>query len=101
VADELHQNNIGAEFRLVVQDDGVAVDLSECLDPVIIILKPSGSRLEKAANLYTDGTDGILYYNCIDGDLDEVGLYKIQACVDIDDGVFYSSVASFKVHKNI
>jgi len=101
MSDEVHKDDIGTEFRLVIQDDGVAVDLSECLDPVMIFLKPSGSRLEKAANFLTDGSDGVLYYNCVEGDLDEVGLYKLQARVDIDDGVFYSSVVSFKVHKNI
>lgn len=101
MADEIHVGDIGSQFRLAITDDGVAVDISEYTGITITIKKPSGIRIEKDGSLYTDGTDGIVYCSSEDGDLDEVGTYKIQARIEINGGTFNSSVGSFKVHHNI
>lgn len=101
MADEIHVNDIGTEFRILISDDGSTVDLSAATDILMIFKKPSGSRIERNADFYTDGTDGLVYYRSVEGDLDEVGTYKIQANVSIGGGVFNSSVGSFKVHHNI
>lgn len=101
MADEIHVNDIGTEFRVLVSDDGSTVDLSAATDIVMVFKKPSGTRIERNADFYTDGTDGLVYYRSVDGDLDEVGTYKIQTIVTIAGGTFNSSVGSFKVHHNI
>lgn len=101
MSNEVHVNDIGTEFRITVKDDGVVVDVSGATTTQIIIRKPSGTVLTVSATLYTDGSDGIIYYNAVSGDLDEVGLYKIQAKVVIGAGTFYTSVGSFKVYCNI
>lgn len=101
MADEIHLNDIGTEFRVTIKDDDSIVDISAATTLNLIILKPSGSRLVKNADLYTDGVDGIITYSIVAGDLDEIGSYKLQAMVEINGGTFYSNIVSFKVHCNI
>lgn len=101
MADEIHVNDVGTQFRLLITDDGEAVDISNSTNVVIFFRKPSGTKIEKEANFYNDGSDGIVFCTSEDGDLDEIGTYKIQAKVEINESAFHSSVASFKVHHNI
>jgi hypothetical protein len=101
MSEEIHALDIGTELRITITDDGVAVDLSTATTLEYLIRKPDGSLLTVNADLYTDGTDGILTYTTVDGDTDIAGLYKIQAKVTIGSGTFYSSSAAFKVHCNV
>jgi hypothetical protein len=101
MSDEVHVNDIGTEFRITLTEEGTAVDISAATSLQILIRKPSDTLLELEADLYTDGTDGVITYTSVDGDLDEVGTHKIQGKIEIDGGVFYSSIGSFKVHHNV
>jgi hypothetical protein len=51
--------------------------------------------------LYTDGSDGKIYYTSIDGDFDEVGTWRIQCKIGIGGGTFRSDVGTFKVYENL
>jgi hypothetical protein len=101
MSDEIHVGDEGTQFRITVKESGVALDISTASDMVINIRKPSNTLLSVAGDFLTDGTDGVLTYTTVAGDLDEVGTYKIEAVVSIDGGVFTSSSASFKVHHNV
>lgn len=102
MSQQIHVNDVGTEFRIAITDDDSAiVDLSSATVLQIIFKKPDSTDLVVEANLYTDGTDGIIYYNAVEGDLDQSGLYKIQGYVEIGAGSFYSSIGSFKVHCNL
>jgi hypothetical protein len=101
MADEIHALDEGTELRITVKDDGVIVDLSSASSLEFLIRKPDGSLLTVVADLFTDGTDGILTYTTVSGDTDIAGLYKIQAKVTIGSGLFYSSSAAIKVHCNV
>ena len=57
--------------------------------------------MQKSRTLDSDGTDGKVYYNTIAGDLDEAGLYKLQAKVILPSGTYYTDIYSFKVHCNL
>lgn len=57
--------------------------------------------LTRSGTLETDGTDGQMYYIVVAGDLNEAGVYKIQAQVFLSSGTFYSTTATFKVHCNL
>ena len=98
---EIHVSDIGTEFRCTILDDGTAVDLSGASSIVIKFKKPDNTTLEVDAELYTDGTDGIIFYNAVSGDLDQAGVWKIQALVGIGGGQFYSDIGVFKVLSNI
>jgi hypothetical protein len=101
MADEIHVNDIGTEFRILIKDDDVVVDLSTATSIQMIFKKPDDSTFNVIADLYTNGTDGLIKYNAIEGDLDQVGLYKIQAYVEIGSASYKSSIGSFKVYCNL
>ena len=100
-ANEIHLNDIGTQFLLTVKDGSSAVDISSATTKQIIIKKPSGTKVTANTAFSTDGTDGKMYYNAGDGDLDEAGSYKLQGKVVISDGTFYTDITSFKVHRNL
>lgn len=101
MSQQIHVNDIGTEFRIIITDEDNVVDLSSATVLHIIFRKPDSTSITVDANLYTDGTDGTIYYNVVDGDLDQSGIYKIQGYVEIGAGAFYSSTGSFKVNCNL
>ena len=100
-ANEIHLNNVGTEFRVTVLESGTAVNVAAATN-YIKFSKPDNTVVTQSGSLYTDGTDGIIKYTSVSGDLDTVGTWKIQAFVDFP-GVneFYSDIGSFKVYKNL
>jgi hypothetical protein len=100
---EIHVGDIGTELRLVVynQDGSVMDNLGSSTQTHFWISKPNGEVLDVDADLYTDGTDGILTYTTVDGDVDVAGIYKIQAVVTFSAGLYHSSIQTFRVHSNL
>jgi hypothetical protein len=97
-----HVNNTGTDFQVTIKDcNGSALDISDATTTTIIFKKPSGTNLTKTASFVTDGTDGLLRYVSVDGDIDEIGTWKIQASVTTPAGTWTSSFESFKVYRNI
>lgn len=99
-ANEIHLNDIGTEFRLTILESGAAVDVSSATN-YIKFKKPDNTVVTESGSLHTDGTDGIIKYTSVSGDLDTVGTWRIQAFVDYGATEFYSDVSTFKVHKNL
>jgi hypothetical protein len=100
MSSQIHALDYGTELRITVKDDGVVVDISAATATDFLIRKPDGSLLTVAADFYTDGTDGVLTYTTVEGDTDAAGLYKFQAKITLG-GVFYTSLATFKVNCNV
>lgn len=99
---ELHLGDTNFVFLVTVTEDCAAIDISAATRKVITFLKPSGEYVEKTATFTSDGTDGKIQYATVSGDIDEVGLWKIQAIVELGSGsLYHSSVKSFKVMHNI
>jgi len=98
---EIHLNDIGTEFRCTIKDCSTVVDVSTVTTKELIFVKPSGERLTKTASFYTDGTDGIITYTSVSGDLNECGLWSIQGFVIIGTGEFHSNIRNFKVERNL
>ena len=104
MASEIHQNDIGTRFLVTVKEDGIVASVSGAFLRQIDIRKPSGSIMNKTASVFDDGTSvsGVMYYDSIAGDLDEVGSYKLQAKGSPSGGgTFYTDVYTFKVHCNL
>lgn len=103
MAAEIHQGDIGTMFKITILDqNGEPKPLSSYTTKQLIFKKPSGTTLTKTASFLTDGSDGIIYYTSISGDLDETGVWKLQAYVH--DGVSNyrkSNVGSFQVYPNL
>tara|TARA_B100001094_G_scaffold220255_1_gene214297 strand:+ start:1128 stop:1433 length:306 start_codon:yes stop_codon:yes gene_type:complete len=101
MASEVHVNDVGTKFLATIKDDGVAVDISTATSITMIFKKPDDELMQKAGTLDSDGTDGKVYYSTLAGDLDEAGLYKLQAKVILSTGTYYTDIYSFKVHCNL
>lgn len=101
MASEIHVGDVGTQLIMTVKDDGAVVDISAASDLDVIIRKPDGVSHTKSGTLYTDGTDGKMYYTSISGDFADAGNYKLQGKVVLSGGTYYTSVSNFKVHCNI
>lgn len=101
MASEIHVGDIGTQLIVTVKDAGTVVNISSATSLNIIIKKPDGVSYEKTGLLYTNGTDGKMYYTSVSGDFNVAGNYKIQGKVVISGSTYYTSVSTFKVHCNL
>lgn len=98
---EIHCLDIGVNFLVTIKDGDNVVNISSATTKQLIFQKPSGSNLTKDATFYTNGTDGILSYVSIDGDLDEVGFWKVQGYIVLGSNEWHTDIADFRVHRNL
>ena len=98
---EIHVNDVGTRFLITVKDDGDIVNVSGVSSISLIFKKPSDTVIYRSGLLYTNGTDGKVYYDAVAGDLDEAGYYKLQGRVSFTSGVYYTDIHTFQVHCNI
>lgn len=104
--EELHLNDIGTILRVTIKDkqsDGSSsvLDISGATTKQIILLKPGGDKLTKTASFYTDGSDGIIQYTTVEGDIDEVGRWQIQGSIVTSGGEWKTDISNFKVLRNL
>jgi len=100
-AGEIRYLDRGTQFLVTLRDGDEVVDLSDATTLQLLFKKPSSELLTKTATLYTNGTDGKIYYLSNATDLNEVGTWYLQAFIIIDTDEFHSDIASFKVHRNL
>jgi|TARA_R110000851_G_scaffold307931_1_gene466647 hypothetical protein len=104
MASEIHKDDIGTRFLITVKDDGDLVNISGVGGGSIhqvSFRKPSDAIVERNATLQDYGVSGVMFYDSVAGDLDEAGVYKLQAKVIIPSGTYYTDLYTFKVHSNI
>ena len=74
------------------------VDISTSTAREVIFLKPDGTTSTGHVGTFlTDGTDGIIKYITVVGDIDQAGPWKAQARITTPNGKWYSSKVSFTV----
>ena len=103
MASEIHVNDIGTQFLVTVKDGSSTVDLSNASALQINFRKPSDVIVNRTGSTIGDGssTSGVMYYDSVAGDLDEVGNYKLQGKVTLTGGTYYTDIHTFKVHCNL
>ena len=104
MASEIHKDDVGTRFLITVKDDGDLVNISGVSGGSIhqvSFRKPSDTIIERNATLQDYGVSGVMFYDSVAGDLDEAGVYKLQAKVIIPSGTYYTDLYTFKVHSNI
>lgn len=93
-------NDLGTSLQITVTEDDVAVDISAATGRAIILKKPDGTTSEKTATLLTDGTDGIVAYSTVTGDIDQLGIWDYRAKITFSaTQVYYSIAKQFTVVK--
>lgn len=99
---QIHVNDINVNFVITITEDCEVIDISDATNLTIYFYKPDGTILTKTATFVTDGTDGQIKYPSVDGDLDQSGIWRIQAKIDFGAGSSYHSpIKSFKVYCNL
>ena len=104
---DVHLNDIGTIFRVTAVEDGLAVDLSTQTELLIIFQKTDGSTVSKSAVVTPvpdgvgDGSDGQFEYISVDGDLDQLGGWKLQGKITLPTWVGKTSIGQFEVTKNL
>jgi hypothetical protein len=100
---EFHVGQTGARIRVQMWEtvDDEALDISEATTKEIIMQRPNGSTVTKDAELETDGTDGIMYFDTIEGDWTMQGDYFFQGIVVRSDGRWPGSISQIYVHPNL
>ncbi len=99
----IHVGDVGTIFRItIVENDEVTpVNVSGATVKKILFKKGDGTKMEKTAIFYTNGSDGIIQYVGIAGDVNVNGNWKMQGYVEMPSGKFYSAVETFIVKENL
>lgn len=98
----LHVGDVGTIFKHYCRDGETAVDISSAaVTKNLVFQDPSGNNTTKAAGFFTDGTDGILTYTTIAGDLDEAGEWFVQAQITLSSGARSFTKERFHVHAQL
>jgi len=100
-AEEIHLDDIGTVFEVILMDDEDVVDISGATTKELIFRKPDGSKATQTADFVTDGTDGGMQYISVADDLDQTGAWNIQAYLVLPGWIGHSDVADFTIHKNL
>lgn len=103
---EIHAGDIGTVFEIALKDCSVdppvPVDLTGVTTIEIIFKKPLKGKLTKTGVVVNPpGTDGLINYTTIEGDLDVVGNWEIQVRVVFPTSTRSSDIDTFAVHPNI
>ena len=104
MASEIHKDDIGTRFLMTIKDDGDLVNISGVSGNSvhqISFRKPSDTVINRNATLQDYGISGVMFYDTVAGDLDEAGVYKLQAKVIVPSGTYYTDIYTFKVNSNI
>jgi len=99
---EIHIGDTGTVFTITIKDENdEIVNVGPATTRQIIFRKPSGEVLTKTGSLVTDGTDGKIKYITEEDDLDEQGIWKVDAYIVISSTKFHSDTAEFNVFPNL
>ena len=101
MVEEICKDDIGTTFLYTVKSGDTAEDISSATTKEYVFIKPDGSTVTKTVQFDSDGTDGKLSYTTVDGDLDQVGVWRYQPYVVFDCGSFRASKVSFRVYPKL
>ena len=88
-------------IKLEVREGYGVLDISSATTKNIIIEKPDNSLITTSGSFFTDGKDGLLYYRTVIGDLDQVGVYNVQAYIEMPNFTGYTTPINFTVYQNL
>lgn len=99
---KLHVGDVGTYFITTVKDENAnAIDISTATSKIFTFKKPDSSNVLKTAIFQNDGSDGILQYVTVSGDLDTHGNWSLQAHIITPLEDFKTDIYDFRVERNI
>ncbi|MCK6480195.1 MAG: hypothetical protein HUU06_06700 [Planctomycetaceae bacterium] len=72
-------NDAGTQIVLKVREGARRLDLSAATSKRVVLTKPDGNEVVREAGFLTDGRDGALVYTTLPGEMDQPGLWQVQA----------------------
>ena len=104
--EQAHVNDTGVIFRVTVYDTNstggtTVADISSASTKKFTFRRPDGTTFERVAVFTNTGSDGLIQYATVDGDLNGPGTWHLQALGTTPDGTFNTSVGYFKVNENL
>jgi hypothetical protein len=97
----IYAGAIGFTIELGLINEYDPMDISTATVKQIVIQSPDGTTHAYEAYFLTDGTDGILYYETIGGELNQHGTYGVQAYIEMPSFSGRSSIVEFEVYENL
>lgn len=95
----------GTIFRITIQecinDVLTPVDISGQSAMSFIFKKPDSTTLTVTPTFTTDGTDGKVQYTTLTGNIDQDGVWCLQAEVTLPTGTFRTSIIKFDVEAKL
>ncbi len=101
LTDKVFVGDIGTAFRGTFKEDGTAIDISSASVMQIKFEKPDGTIVTQTASFFTDGTDGVIEYLSVSGDLSIGGKWRLQGFVTMASWTGHSDIVNFKVYDNL
>lgn len=98
---DIRVGDVGVAFKVTIEDCGSIVDVSAASTKEILLYKPDGSVLTKTASFFTNGTDGIIQYATVVGDINMAGFWRIEAHVILGASEYYSEIERFRVYNHL
>ena len=99
---DIFKNDVGTTFRITIKDEtGAAINLSPASSKKLYIRRPIGTPLIKDLQFVGDGSDGVVQYIIVAGDLIYVGTYTMQTKITLPEGEWYTTAMSFAVRASI
>lgn len=100
---QIFKNTAGIRIQVTVNDcsTDTAKNIASATDLVFVFKKPSGSNLEVTPSFLNSGTDGVLYYDTLTTDLDEIGIWQLQVFYTLSTNIVATSIAKFTVYKKL
>jgi hypothetical protein len=82
--------DIGTVFEAsFVDEDGAVVNIGTAVTKTLTFRRPNGSTFTRAGSFTTDGSDGLLEYAAVAGDLTLEGDWQVQGAVVLGSGATY------------
>lgn len=100
---QIFKETSGVRIKVTVNDclTDSPKNISLATGFIFVFKKPSGSNLEVTPSFLTNGTDGVLYYDTLSTDLDEIGIWQLQVVYSLGTNTVVSSIAKFTVYKQL
>ncbi len=99
----IHVGDVGTVIEVTVKDESTQVfDLSSQTKIRLDFKSPRGVVRSHDATLVSDGSDGRIAYTTRAGDFDEVGIWSVQAYIELANGDSkHSDLLQFQVYPNV
>jgi hypothetical protein len=88
---KIYIGSVGIEIAI-----STGINLTNATSYKFRVLKPDGNEIEWSASI-VDMVSGVLSYTTVEGDLDVVGTWKLNARVAFPGEVFYGETTIFQV----